>query len=228
MMDASGALQNLVLGAAQQIGQAVDLENERLDEQIKRLESMGEDDLERLRERRLEQMKRKAAQVHEYRQKGHGSYRQIQDTKQFFSECKESERVVVHFFRGTTWRCEVFDKHFEKLAQTHMETKFIKIDGEKNPFLAERLHIMMLPSVVLVKGGKTEHTLIGFDEMGGEDDFPTSTLEYVLSQYGMLEYEGAAPESPRTLAQKAAERKAAAPSAIRQRFDSDSEDGWSD
>ena len=38
----------------------------------------------------------------------------------------------------------------------------------------------MLPSIVLVKEGKTEYTVRGFDELGGED-FDTDRLEALLS-----------------------------------------------
>lgn len=33
--------------------------------------------------------------------------------------------------RGTTWRCQIVDKHFENLAPKHLEAKFCKIDAEK-------------------------------------------------------------------------------------------------
>ena len=46
------------------------------------------------------------------------------------------------------------DSHLSKLAQMHPETRFVKIDAEKSPFLAERLRIIMLPTVALVIKGK--------------------------------------------------------------------------
>jgi hypothetical protein len=57
----------------------------------------------------------------------------------------------------------------------------VKIDAEKSPFLVERLSIVMLPSILCIKDGRTEHTIVGFDEMGvrgwwcnGVDFFNTS------------------------------------------------------
>ena len=47
-----------------------------------------------------------------------------------------------------------------------------------------------MPTVVLIKDGKTEHSIRGFDEMGGVDDFATSDFEYVLSHHGMISYDG--------------------------------------
>ncbi len=47
----------------------------------------------------------------------------------------------------------------------------------------------MIPTIVLIKNGKTEHSIIGFDEFGGSDDFSTEDVAYVLSQHGMINYE---------------------------------------
>ena len=42
----------------------------------------------------------------------------------------------------------------------------------------------------MIKEGKTEHSLRGFDELGGTDDFSTDDMAYILSQRGVLKYEG--------------------------------------
>ena len=103
-------------------------------------------------------------------------------------------------------RCEIVDKHMRDLATKHMEVRilsrgvarrwllfptvawclvvpqarFIKINAEKAPFLCERLRIWMLPTIVLVRGGKTDYSIVGFDDLGGSDDFSTETLEQFL------------------------------------------------
>ena len=109
-------------------------------------------------------------------------YSEIADTKDFFNAAKKSARMVVHFYRSVTPRCEIVDAHLSKLAfrysdasikdfvgtftpltvlelKSHLETRFIKIDAEKNPFLVERLGIILMPTIVLIKDGKTEHSL---------------------------------------------------------------------
>ena len=93
---------------------------------------------------------------------------------------------MVHFYRPATRRCEVVDKHLTALARKHLETKFLRVDAEKSPFLAERLKIWMLPTLVLVKQGRTEHSIVGFDELGGSDNFTTAQLEQLLLQYDVL------------------------------------------
>jgi len=72
------------------------------------------------------------------------------------------------------------------LAAKHMETKFLRVNAEKAPFLVEKLHIWMLPTIVCVKEGKTDHSIVGFDELGGKDDFATEDLEALLHGHGVL------------------------------------------
>jgi hypothetical protein len=98
--------------------------------------------------------------------------------------------MIVHFYRGVTPRCQIVDAHLQKLAPKHLEARFVKIDAEKSPYLVEKLGIIIMPTVVLIKDGKTDHSIRGFDEMGGVDDFSTTDFEYVLSQHGMINFDG--------------------------------------
>ena len=116
-------------------------------------------------------------------------YMEMHDTKEFFLAAKKSSRLVVHFYRGVTPRCQIVDAHFERLAHDHVETRFLKIDAEKSPYLVEKLGIILLPTIILIKDGKTEHSIRGFDEFGGTDDFTTQDMAYVLSTHGILNYE---------------------------------------
>ncbi len=170
----------------QRLLSVLEAEEEKLDAKLEKLERMDEDDLERVRRARMDQMKKMAAQRNEWAAQGHGEYREITDQKRFFEELKPSHRAVVHFYRPTTRRCEIIDRHLHILARKHMETKFIRVNAEKSPFLCERLNIWMMPTVVLVKEGKTDHSIIGFDELGGTDNFPTEHLEQVLLKHGLV------------------------------------------
>ena len=147
---------------------------------------MDEDDLEGIRRKRIEEMKKAQKAKQKWMAQGHGSYEEISDQKEFFKRVKGSKRVVVHFSRGTTWRCGIIDKHIGKLVKKHVETKFVKVDAEKSPYLVEKLHIWMLPTLVLIIDGKTDHSVVGFDEYGGNDDFTTETFEQVLLAHGAL------------------------------------------
>lgn len=111
------------------------------------------------------------------------------EEKEFFDVAKKSEFIVVHFWRESTWRCEVMDKHLRQLANKHWGTRFVKLNAEKAPYLTERLHIWCLPSLVLCKNGKTEHTIVGFSELSTGDEAPTEELEELLAKYGVISLE---------------------------------------
>jgi hypothetical protein len=159
---------------------------EALDNEIHALDRMDEDAVERMRRDRLEQLKRVAKQKQEWLAHGHGTYREVDDQKRFFDELKTTARAVVHFYRPSTRRCEILDRHFDTLARKHVETKFLRVNAERSPFLVERLKIWMLPTVVCIKNGRTDHSIVGFDEMGGQDNFTTEDLERLLLKYEVV------------------------------------------
>ena len=166
--------------------QAMESKEAELDDEINRLDNMQEDDLEELRRKRLDQLKTAAKKQRDLQEIGHGDYTELMSEKEFFEAAKRSKHLVCHFYRPSTWRCAIIDKHFEVLARNHIECRFIKINIEKSPYLAEKLRIMMLPTVMIINEGKTEHSIIGFDEFGGKDDFETDDVETVLSNWGAL------------------------------------------
>lgn len=80
---------------------------DKLDEEIASLgKKLDEDDLEVLRERRLQQMKKMAEKRKRWMSLGHGEYSEIPSEKDFFTAVKASERVVCHFYREN-WPCKV-------------------------------------------------------------------------------------------------------------------------
>lgn len=169
----------------QMLRAALDTEAE-LDEKIKKMDAMKEDDIEEIRRKRLEQMKQTHSKKQQKLAEGHGSYELIEEGN-FFEVAKQSEYIVVHFYRPSTWRCEIVDRHLKQLAVKHWGTRFVKIDAEKSRYLVERLRIWCLPSLVLCKGGKTEKTISGFDEFGGGDEFTTEMMEKTLAAYGVIQ-----------------------------------------
>lgn len=78
---------------------------DKLDDEISALERLDLDDIEALRERRLQQMKRMAEKKKRWISLGHGEYTEITE-KDFFASVKASVRVVCHFYREN-WPCKV-------------------------------------------------------------------------------------------------------------------------
>ncbi|KAM6140927.1 LOW QUALITY PROTEIN: thioredoxin domain-containing protein 9 [Pterocles gutturalis] len=169
--------------------QTTKIVEEQLDAGIQKLDQMG-DELECLKQRRLEALKKAQQQKQEWLSKGHGEYREIPSERDFFQEVKESKNVVCHFYRDTTFRCQIMDKHLTVLAKKHIETKFLKLNAEKSPFLCERLRIKVIPTLALVKDGKTQDYVVGFTDLGNTDDFTTETLEWRLGCADVINYSG--------------------------------------
>lgn len=163
---------------------------EQLDAELNKLDQLTEDDLENIRKKRIEEMKKKQALQQEWRANGHGEYTEIPEEKEFFEVSKKSGNVVCHFYRDDFFRCKVVDKHLAILARKHMETKFVKINAEKCPFLTERLRIKTLPTIALVKDAKTKDYIVGFSDLGGTDEFTTEMLEWRLAHSQVIDYSG--------------------------------------
>uniref|UniRef100_A0A8C2LKX4 Thioredoxin domain-containing protein 9 n=1 Tax=Cricetulus griseus TaxID=10029 RepID=A0A8C2LKX4_CRIGR len=153
---------------------------------------IGEDELELLKEKRLAALRKKQ----EWLSKGHGEYREIASERDFFQEVKESEKVVCHFYRDTTFRFKILDRHLTILAKTHLETKFLKLNVEKAPFLCERLRTKVILTLALLRDGKTQDYVVGFTDLGNTDDFTTETLEWRLGCSDVINYSGNLREAP--------------------------------
>ncbi|KAF3843413.1 Thioredoxin domain-containing protein 9 [Dissostichus eleginoides] len=169
---------------------------EKLDAQMSKLNEIDEDDLERLKERRLEALKKAQKQKQEWLNKGHGEYREISSEKDFFGEVKDSKNVVCHFYKGSTFRCKILDKHLTILAKKHVETKFITLNVDKAPFLTDRLRIKVIPTMCLLIDGKTKDYVVGFTDMGNTDEFSTEMLEWRLGCADVINYSGNLMEPP--------------------------------
>ncbi|KAI3803742.1 hypothetical protein L1987_31904 [Smallanthus sonchifolius] len=162
---------------------------DKIDDEIAALDKLDLDDIEVLRERRLQQMKKMAEKRNRWISLGHGEYSEIFSEKDFFTIVKASDRVVCHFYREN-WPCKVVDKHLGILAKQHIETRFIKIQAEKSPFLAEKLKIVVLPTIALIKNAKVDDYVVGFNELGGTDEFSTEELEERLARAQVIFFEG--------------------------------------
>ncbi|XP_034041690.1 thioredoxin domain-containing protein 9 [Thalassophryne amazonica] len=177
---------------AKVVEESVKVIEEQVDGELSKLD----DDMDRLREKRLQALKAAQKQKQDWLSKGHGEYREIPSEKDFFGEVKESKNVVCHFYRNSTFRCKILDKHLAILAKKHIETKFITLDVEKAPFLSERLRIKVIPTLALLIDGKTKDYVVGFTDLGNTDEFSTEMLEWRLGCAGVINYSGNLMEPP--------------------------------
>jgi thioredoxin 1 len=64
---------------------------------------------------------------------------------------------------------EALDKHYKG------KIKFVKLNVEDNPNLSRQLGIVSLPTLMLIKDGKTEQKFVGFKSKGD--------IEKILNKY---------------------------------------------
>lgn len=191
-----------LLSGAQAQEQSLDAELAKFDKLLE-----DEDGLEALRQRRLRELQSTHAQRQQWKAMGHGTYHELVPSnntndvaKEFFAVSKASDRLLVHFYRPSTRLCDVFHAHLSKLAPKHLETRFVKINvegcddttgngnGSGAAYLVEKLGIVVMPTLLLVKNRKAIHHVRGFDELGGSDDFSPNVLAYVLgAHHGILD-----------------------------------------
>ncbi|PKI72175.1 hypothetical protein CRG98_007444 [Punica granatum] len=146
---------------------------------------MDDPELEKLHADRIAALKKEAEKRQELKKHGHGEYREITEGD-FLGEVTQSEKVICHFYHREFYRCKIMDKHLKSLTPRHLNTKFIKLDAENAPFFVTKLGIKTLPCVVLFRNGIAVDRLVGFQDLGGKDDFATKTLENLLIKKGMI------------------------------------------
>ncbi|KAF8068195.1 thioredoxin domain-containing protein 9 [Scenedesmus sp. PABB004] len=178
------AVEQSVLRVAKQL-------EDQLDSQLHALDNLGDDDLERIRQRRIADLRQQQEKSREWLARGHGEVGEIHEEKAFFKEMKGEERMVAHFYRDS-WPCKVMDKHIGILCRQHLETKFVRINAEKAPYLTDKLKIWMLPTLALIKAEKVVDYVVGFDALGGADDFSTDVLADRLAAADVIKPDAAA------------------------------------
>ncbi|KAG7034123.1 Thioredoxin domain-containing protein PLP3B, partial [Cucurbita argyrosperma subsp. argyrosperma] len=166
---------------AQEKSQTSNSNNEEVDLD----ELMDDPELEKLHADRIAALKKEAEKREAMKRQGHGEYREITEGD-FLGEVTRSEKVICHFYHHEFYRCKIMDKHLKTLAPKHLDTKFIKLDAENAPFFVTKLGIKTLPCVILFRKGIATDRLVGFQDLGGKDDFSTRTLEILLAKKGFI------------------------------------------
>ena len=84
------------------------------------------------------------------------------DVKEFKSEVKKGI-VVVDFFATWCGPCKMLSSVMDELSkELDGKAKFIKIDVDENPELADELKIMSIPTTMVFKNGENKKAIIGF------------------------------------------------------------------
>ncbi|GJW16787.1 thioredoxin domain-containing protein 9 [Tanacetum coccineum] len=99
------------------VAKAVD---DKLDDDIAALENLDLDDIEVLRERRLQQMKKMDEKRTKWVSLDHGEYTKIFSEKDFFTIVKASDHVLCHFYREK-WPCKFYGERMRSTLGSSLQ-----------------------------------------------------------------------------------------------------------
>jgi len=153
------AMEDLALKGEMQRQQREQAEAEA---RAKKAQEEEEAEIERIRQARLDRMKKDKAEEEKNIAKGHGEVTSISQDE-FLPLVTGSARCVVHFYHRQFERCQVVDARLRTLAPLHPEARFARIDAEKAPFFVERLAVKVLPTIVCFEDGKVIGRKVGFN-----------------------------------------------------------------
>ena len=156
-----------------------------IDDDLDQMDEEEEKMMRGIKDQRMAAMKENYSENQTNKTLGHGSYDEITE-EQFLPTVTKTTYVVCHFYHGDFERCKIVDMHLKKIAPVHTETRFVRLDAEKAPFFIEKLSIQTLPTLICFEDGIAIDRVIGFEELGEEDDFPTMNLIRKLVKLGML------------------------------------------
>lgn len=139
----------------------------------------ADDDLDVIRARRLDQMKKRQKEKEELKAKGHGTYEEIVESE-FLDTVTKSHLAVVHFYHPQFERSKIVNMHLEKMAKKFFRTRFVRLNADKSPFFVSKLQIQTLPTCCLFIDGVLQYKQIGFNDLPGGDEFKTGHLAKIF------------------------------------------------
>ncbi|KAF9534202.1 thioredoxin-like protein [Crepidotus variabilis] len=149
-------------------------------------EEIENDSNEQIREQGMRLLKEEMDRMKNMKENQHGKYTEVIDEKEVIRASAREPRCVIHFYHSNFQRCEIMDRHLQRLAPKYYNTRFMRVFVENVPWLVEKLAIKVLPCVIAFIDGVTKDRLVGFEELGNEDGFDTAVLELRLTQCGVI------------------------------------------
>jgi thioredoxin 1 len=86
------------------------------------------------------------------------------DNDNFKEEVEKSKtRVIIDFYADWCGPCQMMADVFESLSQKYKgKLKFVKINTDENPELAEKFEVQGIPCLVIVKNSKEISRIVGY------------------------------------------------------------------
>ncbi len=98
----------------------------------------------------------------------------IQNKEQYDAVLKDNGTVFVDFFAEWCGPCKMLAPVVEALAAENPDVKFIKVDIDENPEIAQQYGIMSIPTLITFKNGDLAAQSVGFQ--------PKNALQGLIEQ----------------------------------------------
>ena len=86
----------------------------------------------------------------------------IKSTAEYDALLKDNKSVFVDFYADWCGPCKMAGPVVEALAGIHTGVKFVKVNVDNNPDIAQRYGIMSIPTMIAFKNGEQIATSLGF------------------------------------------------------------------
>lgn len=86
----------------------------------------------------------------------------VKNEEDFDQILKDNEAVFVDFYADWCGPCKMVSPIVEELASERTDTKFVKVNVDDIPEVAERFGIMSIPTLIYFKNGEVAGQSLGF------------------------------------------------------------------
>lgn len=80
---------------------------------------------------------------------------------EFDEALKHSGLVVVDFFATWCGPCKMISPILEKFSQEYSTVKFVKVDVDQLPAIAQEYEVTAMPTIFFIKNGSVVHKVLG-------------------------------------------------------------------
>ncbi len=98
----------------------------------------------------------------------------IKNKEQYDAVLKDNGTVFVDFFAEWCGPCKMLAPVVEALAAENPDVKFVKVDIDQNPEIAQQYGIMSIPTLITFKNGALAAQSVGFQ--------PKNALQGLIEQ----------------------------------------------
>lgn len=171
-------------------GDKSDSDEADIDELMEHIDKEFENDNaeQRYRESRMQQMADYMRMVERnVKEKGYGKLSIADDEDEAMKLTVKEGCSVLHFEHENFAKCMHMNDQLSILSRRYLNTRFLRINVNKAPFLVDKLKVKVLPLVLGFRNGQETVRIIGFDKLGNNPEgFDLERLEDVLKSAHVL------------------------------------------